>query len=108
MTGGRVVILGSTGRNFAAGMSGGVAYVYDPNDQLLANVNLEMVDLEKMDQPTDVEELKDLISKHSNYTGSVVAKNILDEWETSLESFKKVIPIKYREILQQKLAAANA
>ena len=108
MTGGRVVILGSTGRNFAAGMSGGVAYVYDPNDQLLTNVNLEMVDLEKMDQPADVEELKELISKHSNFTDSAIAKTILEDWESSLASFKKVIPIKYREILQQKLALANA
>ena len=108
MTGGRVVILGSTGRNFAAGMSGGVAYVYDPNDQLLTNVNLEMVDLEKMDQPADVEELKELISKHSNFTDSAIAKTILEDWESSLASFKKVIPIKYREILQQKLASANA
>ena len=108
MTGGRVVILGSTGRNFAAGMSGGVAYVFDPTDELLTNVNLEMVDLEKMDQPGDVQELKELISRHANLTGSVVAKTILDEWESSLANFKKVIPIKYREILQQQLAAANA
>jgi glutamate synthase (NADPH/NADH) large chain len=106
MTGGRVVILGPTGRNFAAGMSGGVAYIFDPNDQLLANINLELVDLEAMDQPADVEELKELISNHTNLTGSVVGQGILDDWEGSLKSFKKVIPILYREILNRKLEEA--
>ncbi len=106
MTGGRVVILGPTGRNFAAGMSGGVAYIFDPKDQLLANINLELVDLEAMDQPADVEELKELISNHTNLTGSVVGQGILDDWEGSLKSFKKVIPILYREILNRKLEEA--
>ena len=106
MTGGRVVILGPTGRNFAAGMSGGVAYIFDPDDQLLANINLELVDLEAMDQPADIEELKDLISNHTNLTRSVVGRNILDDWEGSLKSFKKVIPILYREILNRKFAEA--
>ncbi|MFK7767124.1 MAG: glutamate synthase-related protein, partial [Mariniblastus sp.] len=108
MTGGRVVILGSTGRNFAAGMSGGIAYIFDPNNQLLANINLELVDLEALDQPCDIEELKELISKHANLTASTVAQAILDDWETKLPLFKKVIPIRYREIMQQKHEAANA
>ena len=108
MTGGRVVILGSTGRNFAAGMSGGVAYVFDPNDQLLSKINLELVELESLDQPADIEELKELISNHTNLTQSVVGQKILDDWEGSLTAFKKVIPSLYREILNRKLAEASA
>ena len=106
MTGGRVVILGSLGRNFAAGMSGGVAYVFDPNDQLLSNINLEMVDIEAMDQPSDIEELKQMIDQHIEYTDSVIAQEIMSDWEANLPLFKKVIPIMYREILQQQLALA--
>ena len=102
MTGGRAVILGKTGRNFAAGMSGGVAYVFDPRDQLLANINLEMVDIESMEELADMEELKELISNHARLTESGVANNILESWDTSLKSFKKVIPLMYREILRKK------
>ena len=107
MTGGRVVILGSTGRNFAAGMSGGIAYIYDPDDQLLSNINLELVEIEAMDQEADIEELKELISSHANLTGSVVAQKLLDDWSSCLGSFKKVIPVKYREILKKKQAEAS-
>lgn len=105
MTGGRAVILGPTGRNFAAGMSGGVAYVYDPQDKLLSNINLELVDLETMCNPDDVAELKNLIVMHQEATGSTKAAEILDIWEASLASFRKVIPIKYREILQAQALA---
>ena len=108
MTGGRVVILGPTGRNFAAGMSGGVAYLFDPDDQLLSNINLELVVMEQVEEAADVEELKELISTHANLTESSLAQRILDDWEVSLKSFKKVIPTLYREILQQKLAASTA
>jgi len=107
MTGGRVVILGSTGRNFAAGMSGGIAYIYDPNDQLLSNINLELVEIEAMDQEADIEELKELISNHANLTGSAVAQKLLDDWSSCLSSFKKVIPVKYREILLQRQSEAS-
>jgi len=107
MTGGRVVILGSTGRNFAAGMSGGIAYIYDPNDQLLSNINLDLVEIEAMEQEADIEELKELISNHANLTGSAVAQRLLDDWASCLSSFKKVIPVKYREILLQRTSEAS-
>jgi glutamate synthase domain-containing protein 3 len=106
MTGGRVVVLGKTGRNFAAGMSGGVAFVLDPHDQLNGNLNHEMVELEDMSNVEDVAELKDMISKHANYTGSKIAKSILEDWSNMFPKFKKVIPVKYREILRQRAASA--
>jgi len=108
MTGGRVVILGPTGRNFAAGMSGGFAFVYDPDEKLLQNINLEMVDLEPMSKPEDMAELKTLVTEHYQYTDSPVAKQLLDDWKTSLSKFQKVIPIRYREILKERAEAAKA
>ena len=108
MTGGRAVVLGKTGRNFAAGMSGGIAYVLDPNDELNANLNHEMVELEDMSNVEDVAELKEMISKHANYTGSAIAKSVLDDWNNTFPKFKKVIPVKYREILRQRAAQAAA
>jgi glutamate synthase (NADPH/NADH) large chain len=108
MTGGRAVILGPTGRNFAAGMSGGFAFVHDPDEKLLQNINLEMVDLEAMEKPEDIAELKDLVEKHLQYTDSPVAKRLLDDWTKALAEFRKVIPIRYREILQERAAAAKA
>ena len=107
MTGGRVVVLGQTGRNFAAGMSGGVAYVFDPDDELLQRINLELVDIETMDDPSDVEELRGLISKHAEYTDSVVAKEMLESWDERLPSFKKIIPVMYRSILQKQKEAVT-
>ncbi|QEG22398.1 glutamate synthase large subunit [Mariniblastus fucicola] len=108
MTGGRAVILGPTGRNFAAGMSGGFAFVYDPQDQLLQNINLEMVDLEPMEKPEDISELKSLIEEHLQYTESPVAQRLLNDWENALSDFRKVIPIRYREILKERAEAAKA
>ena len=108
MTGGRAVILGPTGRNFAAGMSGGFAFVHDPDEQLLQNINLEMVDLEAMEKPEDIAELKSLIENHYRYTESPVAKSLLDDWSKSLLEFRKVIPIRYREILQERALAAKS
>ena len=106
MTGGRAVILGPTGRNFAAGMSGGIAFVYDPNDEFLARCNLAMVELEKLDDPMDIAEVKELIAEHKQYTGSTVAADILQNWETARRKFHKVMPIEYRRALLQ-LAAAG-
>jgi glutamate synthase (NADPH/NADH) large chain len=101
MTGGRAVILGATGRNFAAGMSGGVAYVYDPEDQFLARCNLAMVELEPVADAADVAELRALIEEHQQRTGSTVAAAILQDWPTKIKLFRKVMPIDYRRALQQ-------
>jgi glutamate synthase (NADPH/NADH) large chain len=101
MTGGCAVILGPTGRNFAAGMSGGVAYVYDPGDELLANCNMEMVELETLTEPKDIEELQRLIDNHREHTGSTVAARLLSDWENSLSKFKKVMPTDYKRALQE-------
>ncbi|VAX41820.1 Glutamate synthase [NADPH] large chain, partial [hydrothermal vent metagenome] len=111
MTGGRAVVLGATGRNFAAGMSGGIAYVYDPDNQLLANCNLETVLLEPMEIEEDIIELRGMIEKHLEQTESTVAQNILENWEASLKDFKKVFPIDYKrallEMAQAEVEAAN-
>ena len=101
MTGGRAVILGPTGRNFAAGMSGGVAYIYDPNDEFLSKCNREMVDLEQMQDESDIAELIELIEKHLKYTGSEVAARILDDRESSLRHFRKVMPTDYKRALAE-------
>ncbi len=101
MTGGRAAILGPTGRNFAAGMSGGIAYVYDPREQFLTRCNLAMVELEKLVDPDDIAELKEMIQEHRLHTGSTVAENILKNWENNLRYFHKVMPIDYRRALQQ-------
>jgi len=101
MTGGRVVILGPTGRNFAAGMSGGVAYVYDPQDELLPRCNLEMVALERVEDEADELELRELIQKHQRYTGSAVAETILSDWDVSVGRFHKVMPVDYKRALAE-------
>jgi glutamate synthase (NADPH/NADH) large chain len=104
MTGGRAVILGPTGRNFAAGMSGGIAYVWDPNDQFLTNCNLGMVELEKVETDEDVLELRELIEKHQQYTGSTVAADVLERWAEVLPQFRKVMPTDYKRVLEQRKA----
>ncbi|HEX4373238.1 MAG TPA: glutamate synthase large subunit, partial [Puia sp.] len=101
MTGGRVVILGNTGRNFAAGMSGGIAYVYDVNAQFNSLCNKEMVDLDKVAEE-DIDELKTMIQKHYAYTASTVAKFVLDDFENQLKNFVKVFPKDYKKALQSK------
>ncbi len=98
MTGGRVVILGETGRNFAAGMSGGIAYVYDVKEKFSTNCNKEMVDLDPVDEQ-DATELKLMIQKHFEYTGSTVAKFILGDFENQLRHFIKVFPTDYKKAL---------
>ena len=101
MTGGRAVVLGPTGRNFAAGMSGGIAYVYDPHAQFKANCNPEMVELEKLETEADIADLKRLVANHANYTGSSVAKRILANWGTDLKHFHKVMPVDYKRALAE-------
>jgi glutamate synthase (NADPH/NADH) large chain len=109
MTGGRVVILGPTGRNFAAGMSGGVAYVYAPDRQVFeANCNPELVDLEAITDEDDVVELRELITRHQVFTGSTVAARILDSWDSSLKKFVKVMPRDYKRALKELQAAEAA
>jgi len=108
MTGGRAIILGPTGRNFAAGMSGGIAYVWDPRDELLGRCNLEMVALEKVEASEDIHELREMIAKHHKYTGSAVAAGILDLWDTTLSQFKKVMPIDYKRALAEQKKEAEA
>lgn len=99
MTGGRVVILGPTGRNFAAGMSGGIAYVLDENNVFHRNCNKEMIDLTVPESKTEADELYELISKHLAYTGSPRAREILNGWNELRHKFIKVIPHDYRRML---------
>jgi glutamate synthase (NADPH/NADH) large chain len=99
MTGGRVIILGDTGRNFAAGMSGGIAYVYNANNKFRENCNTEMVDLDECDL-NDKNELFTMIQKHYEYTGSTVAKFILDDLGNQLKYFVKVFPTDYKKVMQ--------
>ena len=100
MTGGRAVILGKTGRNFAAGMSGGIAYVWDHDGDFLQHCNLGMVDLETLDDPTEQDEVKAMISRHLEHTGSTVAARVLADWDKLVPQFAKVMPIDYRKVLQ--------
>ncbi|MDH3719705.1 MAG: glutamate synthase subunit alpha, partial [Planctomycetota bacterium] len=102
MTGGRVVILGPTGRNFAAGMSGGVAYIWDPAEQFLANCNLGMVELEEVETEEDITELQELIERHMRLTDSPVAADVLARWEETLPQFVKVMPTDYKRVLLQR------
>ncbi|MBD2848559.1 glutamate synthase large subunit [Paenibacillus sp. IB182496] len=101
MTGGKVVILGGTGRNFAAGMSGGIAYVYDQDGQFYQHCNLEMVGLEQVEDEADIEALRGLLERHVAYTGSVPGQRVLDNWDTELDRFIKVIPKDYKRMLEQ-------
>ncbi|MBJ7341896.1 glutamate synthase-related protein, partial [Mycolicibacterium sp.] len=98
MTGGKVAILGPTGRNFAAGMSGGIAYVYDLHGTLSDNLNAEMVELERLD-PDDVEWLRGMLTAHVDATDSAVGQRILSDWESQLKHFVKVMPRDYRSVL---------
>ncbi len=102
MTGGRAVILGPTGRNFAAGMSGGIAYVWDPAGSFADRCNLGTVDLEQVGEDDDIAELRELIEQHFEYTASPVAEGILDRWPEVLSEFVKVMPIDYKRVLQER------
>jgi glutamate synthase (NADPH/NADH) large chain len=108
MTGGRVVVLGPTGRNFAAGMSGGVAYVYDPDGRLPGNYNNEMVELESVEDFGDITELRQLIENHRNATGSTVAAEILADWHNAISAFVKVMPVDYKRALLETATEAKA
>lgn len=101
MTGGRVVVIGSTGRNFAAGMSGGIAYVLDANDDFTVRTNYEMVIAERLaEQDADeIEGVKEMIGKHVKYTGSTNGQNILDNWNSYVTKFVKIIPKDYKRML---------
>jgi len=99
MTGGRVVILGKAGRNFGAGMSGGIAYVWDPENDFPKQCNTGTFELEPIATIDDILELKAMIKKHFLYTDSPVAKNILDNWEKNLRHFAKVMPTDYKRVL---------
>jgi glutamate synthase (NADPH/NADH) large chain len=99
MTGGRVVVLGPTGRNFGAGMSGGMAFVYDPDNTFLLRVNPEMIDLDRPDAG-DLEWLRDRIEKHRHETGSVVAESMLNSWTESSTKFVKVMPKDFKRVLE--------
>jgi len=101
MTGGRAVVLGQTGRNFAAGMSGGIAYVLDRNGNFDYFCNKGMVELGKITDKDDELELQEMINNHLNYTGSELAQEILVNWELYLPKFVKVIPLEYKKILQE-------
>ncbi len=100
MTGGRVVVLGYTGRNFGAGMSGGVAYIWNENGDFDTRCNMEMVELSLIDNRSDSDELMTLIENHYRYTASPVAKRIMDNPDL-LSQFIKVTPIEYKKVLQE-------
>ena len=102
MTGGRAVILGPTGLNFAAGMSGGVAYVWDPESRFSARCNTETVELEYVDDSSDIAELRHLIELHRQYTGSSVAARVLEDWHRSLGEFVKIMPTDYKRVLAER------
>jgi len=99
MTGGRLVVLGEIGRNFAAGMSGGVAYLFD-DGKTRSRVNKAMVELEEVVESTDSDELKSLIARHAEYTGSAKAKALLADWSNSVKKFVKVMPVDYKRALR--------
>ena len=101
MTGGRVVVLGETGRNFAAGMSGGVAYVYDRNHNFDYFCNMDMVEINLVEDSSSRKELLELIRQHYLHTGSPLAGRLLDDWHRHVEDFVQVVPIEYKRVLQE-------
>ena len=105
MTGGRVVILGKTGRNFGAGMSGGIAYVWDKDGDFKRMCNTETFELEPVEIDADIAELRRLIENHQKYTGSNVAEHVLNNWEAELAKFVKVMPTDYKRVLEEMSAA---
>ncbi|MCQ2239899.1 MAG: glutamate synthase large subunit [Bacteroidaceae bacterium] len=101
MTGGRVVVLGETGRNFAAGMSGGVAYVWDKNHNFDYFCNMDQVEINLVEEASSRKELHELVRQHYLYTGSALARKMLDDWNSYIEDFVQVIPIEYKRVLQE-------
>jgi glutamate synthase domain-containing protein 3 len=107
MTGGVVVVIGPTGRNFAAGMSGGVAYVWDPDDTFRHRFNPAMSSLQEVTPGSeDDRDLRDLLEQHAEHTGSTVARGILADWDASRTLFKKVMPDDYARALEERAARA--
>ncbi|MDH5525878.1 MAG: glutamate synthase subunit alpha, partial [Nitrospirota bacterium] len=107
MTGGRVVVLGKTGRNFAAGMSGGIAYVYDPENRFAARCNPAMVELSALSEADDVAEVRQMVERHLEFTGSVVAQEILDDWEEAYPQFIKVFPVELKRVMAERVEQAK-
>lgn len=108
MTGGCIVVLGKTGRNFGAGMSGGIAYVWDPEGEFLRQCNTDTFELESLSASEDILQLQTLIKNHMLYTDSDVAKAVLENWEQSLTEFVKVMPSDYKRVLAERQADAAA
>ncbi len=108
MTGGRVIVLGSTGRNFAAGMSGGIAYILDEQGNFATHCNQQMVSLETLEDPEEIAIVRSLIQNHANYTQSQKAQNVLANWAEILPKFVKVIPRDYKRVLQALKQAEEA
>jgi glutamate synthase (ferredoxin) len=100
MTGGKVVVLGATGRNFAAGMSGGIAYIFDETGDFATRCNTSMADLEKLEDPEEINQVYQLIAKHAEYTKSQKALKILANWTEMIPTFVKVIPRDYKRVLE--------
>ena len=101
MTGGRVVVLGETGRNFAAGMSGGVAYVWDKNHNFDYFCNMDQVEINLVEEASARKELHELVRQHYLYTGSELARRMLDDWNHYIEDFVQIVPIEYKRVLQE-------
>ncbi len=108
MTGGRIAVLGSIGRNFAAGMSGGIAYIWDHASDLATKCNMGMVALESVTADEDISELQTMIENHLKYTGSAVAERLLNDWDGTLSQFVKVMPTDYKRVLEEQKKKANA
>ena len=104
MTGGRVVVLGETGRNFGAGMSGGIAYVWDTKGNFPEMCNTGTFELEQLEVYSDIAECRSLIKHHLEYTGSSVAEAILSNWQNEISNFVKVMPIDYKRVLLEAAA----
>jgi glutamate synthase domain-containing protein 3 len=107
MTGGRVVVLGRTGRNFGAGMSGGIAYVYDRNNDFAEKCNLSMVGLENVSKD-DKKVIAEMIKDHYKHTKSPVAKKIIDNFENEMRRFVKVMPLEYKRVLEERQLAEES
>ena len=107
MTGGVAVILGETGRNFAAGMSGGAAFIWDVAGDFASKCNTDMVALERLEEPEDIALLRDLLIQHAGYTRSALAAKILQDWDRSITQFVKVMPVDYRRVLAELKKAAE-
>ncbi len=104
MTGGRIVVIGETGRNFGAGMSGGIAYIWDPNGDFHTRCNMEMILLEKLEDSEELDLVQGLVERHLEYTGSTVAQAVLKDWPAEAKRFVKVMPREYKRALAEQRA----